>query len=55
MVMCLSDLGCSVGTRVTRVTCIAQSKSALVSHSRSLWWWWWRWGVMVVGDGGGGG
>ena len=31
MVMCSSDLGCLIGTRVTRVTRVGQSKSALHS------------------------
>ena len=29
-VTCASDLGCSIGTRVTRVTRVAQSRSAVV-------------------------
>ena len=37
-----SDLGCTIGIRVTRVTCVAQSKSAMV------WWDILDWGVLCT-------
>ena len=38
MVMCSSDLGCLIGTWVTQVTRVAQSKSALEVVSATGGW-----------------